>query len=346
MEPVQSLRELFAETFGSPPSSLEDLSTELGGSARCMFRISDPDRCVIGVFYDVREENVAFLEFSRHFRRLGLRVPEIYAADLDRNVYLEEDLGRTTLYEFLRERRSGEGIPGEVADAYRKAAAALPRFQIVGGRELDYSACYPRASFDRQSIVWDLNYFKYCFLRPAGIPFGEQALESDFEALTDFLLGAERSYFLYRDFQARNIMLHEGELYFIDYQGGRRGALQYDIASLLFDAKADLPPAFREEVLGVYLEALAELAPSDVGRFMQHYYGYVYVRIMQALGAYGFLGLTQGKRYFLESVPYALANLAWLKENVEMPVPLPALEGVFGRMIDSERLQSLGSGGS
>ena len=144
-------------------------------------------------------------------------------------------------------------------EAYRKAVRWLPRFQVEAGRDLNYKVCYPRASFDRQSIAWDLNYFKYYFLRLAGVPFNEQALEDDFSRLTKFLLSANRDYFLYRDFQSRNIMLVDGEPLFLDYQGGRKGALQYDIASLLYDAKADLPPELRQQLLDLYIESLGEL---------------------------------------------------------------------------------------
>ena len=157
--------------------------------------------------------------------------------------YLEEDLGDTTLFEFLSSNRSGPEIAPDVVEVYRKVVSTLPRFQVEAGRDVNYKVCYPRASFDRQSIAWDLNYFKYYFLRLAGIPFNEQALENDFSRLTKFLLTADHDYFLYRDFQSRNVMLRDGNPFFVDYQGGRKGALQYDIASLLYDAKADLPPA-------------------------------------------------------------------------------------------------------
>ena len=168
--------------------------------------------------------------------------------DLSQGAYLEEDLGDTTLFEFLGAHRSGENIDPQAIEAYRKVVAVLPRFQVVAGKDLNYKVCYPRSSFDRQSIAWDLNYFKYYFLRLAGVPFNEQALEHDFSRLTKFLLSVERDYFLYRDFQSRNVMLRDGEPFFLDYQGGRKGALQYDIASLLYDGKADLPPRFAAAV--------------------------------------------------------------------------------------------------
>jgi aminoglycoside/choline kinase family phosphotransferase len=291
--------------------------------------------------YPVREENVAFLEFSRHFRRKGLPVPEIYAEDLSRGAYLEEDLGDTTLFEFLSAHRQGETIAAEAIEAYRKTVAALPRFQVEAGKDLNYKVCYPRASFDRQSISWDLNYFKYYFLRLAGIPFNEQALEADFGRLTKFLLGAPHEYFLYRDFQSRNVMLRDGTPYFLDYQGGRRGALQYDIASLLYDGKADLPPALRQELLDYYLDQLGKYIDVRRDAFMEHYYAYVYVRILQALGAYGFRGFYERKPHFLQSVPYALKNIEWLAANVKLPVALPTLLDALSRLAQSEKLQGL-----
>jgi aminoglycoside/choline kinase family phosphotransferase len=337
------LKELFEQHFHSAPERVVPIQGQLGSSGRNIVRLSNAQVSAIGVVYNVREENVAFLSFSKHFRRHGLSVPEIYAEDLDRDAYLEEDLGNTTLYEFLSEKRSGDNIAPEVIDAYRKAVAVLPRFQIDAGLDLDYSVCYPRDSFDRQSISWDLNYFKYYFLRLAGIPFNEQALEDDFARLTEFLLSANRDYFLYRDFQSRNIMLRDGNPFFVDYQGGRHGALHYDVASLLYDAKADLPPALRQQLLDHYLDNLSKY--SDLGRdaFMHHFYAYVYVRIMQAMGAYGYRGFFERKAHFLQSVPYALKNVRWLLHNVELPIKVPTLLAAFRSMLASEKLQALAS---
>lgn len=335
------LKRLFEQHFHAPAERVEALQGQLGGSGRKIVRLEGAGRKAIGILYSVREENVAFLEFSRHFRRHGLAVPEIYGEDLSRGAYLEEDLGDTTLYEFLSEHRDGETIAPEVVEAYRKVAAALPRFQVEAGRDLNYKACYPRASFDRQSIAWDLNYFKYYFLRLAGVPFNEQALEVDFGRLTKLLLAAPRDYFLYRDFQSRNVMLRDGEPWFLDYQGGRKGALQYDIASLLFDAKADLPPALRQTLLEAYLDALGGFIKLDRAAFMEHYYAYVYVRILQALGAYGFRGFYERKPHFLASVPYALKNVRWLAKNVKLPVALPALLDALDAIAGSEKLQKV-----
>jgi aminoglycoside/choline kinase family phosphotransferase len=335
------LKTLFEQHFHAPPERIVPLQGELGGSGRKIIRLANEKVSVIGILYGVREENAAFLEFSKHFRRHGLPVPEIYAEDLTHGAYLEEDLGDTTLFEFLSKNRAGETIAPEVIETYRKVVAILPRFQVEAARDLNYSVCYPNASFDRQSIAWDLNYFKYYFLRLAGIPFNEQALEDDFSRLTDFLLGAPRDYFLYRDFQSRNVMLRNGDPFFVDYQGGRKGALQYDIASLLYDAKADLPPDLRQQLLDHYLDTLAGVIPLDREAFLRHYYAYVYIRIMQALGAYGFRGFFERKVHFLQSVPYALKNLRWLLHHVRLPIPLPALMDAFKGMLASEKLQSL-----
>ncbi|MFZ0314193.1 MAG: RNase adapter RapZ [Candidatus Korobacteraceae bacterium] len=338
---IDILKQLFEQHFGSAAATATPLRAMLGASGRRIVRLSNPQHRAIGILYGVREENVAFLEFSRHFRRHRLPVPEIYAQDLDRSAYLEEDLGDTTLFEFLAQNRAGENIAPPAVEAYRKVVAFLPRFQVEAGRDLNYAVCYPRAAFDRQSIAWDLNYFKYYFLQLAGIPFNEQSLEDDFNRLTTFLLSADCEYFLYRDFQSRNVMLQDGNPFFLDYQGGRKGALQYDIASLLFDAKADLPPPLRQLLLDYYLERLGQHIHLDRDAFLRHYYAYVYIRIMQALGAYGFRGFYQRKTFFLQSVPFALRNLRWLTHNVELPVPLPALMDTFSNILASQKLQDV-----
>jgi len=337
------LKRLFEQHYRLPAEDARPLQGQLGGSGRAIVRLTGGGSSAIGVVYSVREENLAFLEFSRHFRRCGLPVPEIYAEDLSQGAYLEEDLGDTTLFEFLGRHRAGAVIAPEAKEAYRKVVTALPRFQVEAGRDLNYKVCYPRGCFDRQSIAWDLNYFKYYFLRLAGVPFNEQTLELDFSRLIKFLLGADRDYFLYRDFQSRNVMLRGGQPFFLDYQGGRKGALQYDIASLLYDGKADLPPELRQELLDHYLDCLGNYIDLNREAFMEHYYAYVYVRILQALGAYGFRGFYERKTHFLQSVPYALKNLRWLAEHVTLPVALPALMEALDGIAASEKLRGLAS---
>lgn len=334
--PEAPLRALYKKTFGREPESLEPLKAD--GSARRLFRLKDGQRSAIGAFGPDALENRAFLEFSRHFRSQKLPVPEIYAADEAQGVYLEEDLGSTTLFEYLSAERKGADLPRHVGDAYRKVLAWLPKFQAQVKAGLDLKFCYPRAGFDRQSIMWDLNYFKYYFLKLAKIPFNEAKLEDDFSKFADFLLEAPAEYFLYRDFQSRNIMLRGGEPWFIDYQGGRRGAAQYDLASLLYDAKADLQPETRDELRRFYLEASGQ----DAAAFMLHYPAFVYIRIMQAMGAYGLRGFYERKTHFLASVPYAVRNIEWLLRNAELEAKVPELTACFKRIAASSALRQFG----
>jgi len=334
--PEAPLRALYKKTFGREPEVFEPLKAD--GSARRLFRLKDGDRSVIGAFGPDKLENRAFLEFSRRFRAEKLPVPEIYAEDQPQGVYLEEDLGSTTLFEFLTAERKGPDVPPQVGAAYKKVLEWLPRFQAQVSKGMDLSHCYPRAGFDRQSIMWDLNYFKYYFLKLAKIPFNEQKLEDDFVRFTDFLLEAPADYFLYRDFQSRNIMLRDGEPWFIDYQGGRRGAPQYDLASLLYDAKADLPPELRSTLRRHYLAA-SGLEPKAFGR---HYHAFVYIRIMQAMGAYGLRGFYEGKTHFLQSVPYAVKNIEWLLRNSELEVKAPELMQCFRHIAASSYLRQFG----
>ncbi len=325
---------LFAETFGNPPADVTRLAAD--GSQRIYFRMAgERPGSVIGAFGPDPDENRAFLSFTRSFRVIGLPVPEIYAVNEAQGVWLEEDLGDTTLFNALTSARQREPgtFPREMLDVYGRVVEILPRFQVEGGKAVDFGVAYPRPEFDLQSMLWDLNYFKYHFLKLAHIPFNEQRLENDFHRLTDHLLEAEARHFLYRDFQSRNIMLRGPEPWFIDYQGGRRGAPQYDIASLLYDAKADIPESVRTHLLERYVDALSDLIPVDTGHFLETYRSFVLIRVMQAMGAYGYRGFFERKPRFLESVPYAARNVAGLLET-GLPIELPELEGVFERIVE------------
>jgi aminoglycoside/choline kinase family phosphotransferase len=335
------LADLFTQRFGTPPSEVVPLPAH--GSDRKLFRLRARDgRTAIGVEHTDREENAAFVGFSRHFRTAGLPVPEIYAEDLSAGVYLEEDLGDTTLFDLLQKGRgSAPEIPALAAAVYGQAVQLLARMQIEAGQGLDYRLCYPHSAFDRRSMSWDLNYFKYYFLKLAHVPFHEQRLENDFDALCQFLLLAPAGFFLYRDFQSRNIMVRDGQPWFIDYQGGRRGALPYDLASLLLDAKADLPFAFRDQLKARYLDAAAALTPIDRDRFEEFYRGFSLIRILQAMGAYGYRGFYERKTHFLQSVPYAIRNLERLLADGGLPVALPALGEALQRIVASTRLREI-----
>lgn len=336
------LKALFQNHFNEPVETVMDMPPH--GSNRYLIRLQGKSRTAIGVGNRDREENEAFLAFSRHFKTKGLPVPEIYAQDLDNDIYLEEDLGNTTLFDALVTQRGGRSeFPEKMVHPYERVVAMLPRFQVEGAKGLDWSVCYPRHRFDRQSMFWDLNYFKYYFLKLAHVPFNEQRLEDDFNTLVEFLLEAPQEYFLYRDFQSRNIMLKDGEPWFIDYQGGRKGALQYDIASLLYDAKANIPEAVRAHLLEKYLDALSQQISVDRTKFTQYFHGYVFIRLMQAMGAYGYRGFYERKEHFLQSVPYAIQNLENLLKTVDLPVEIPTLMEVFHTLVRSSALREFGS---
>ena len=326
---------LYTQAFGRSPETVARLVPD--GSQRQYYRLTASGHApVVGAHGPDAEENRAFLAFSRALRGADLPVPEIFAADERLGIWLEEDLGDTTLFGALSAARAaaGEGAPFPPAllAAYERVVETLPRFQTRGAQVVDFSLAYPRAAFDAQSMRWDLNYFKYHFLKLAHVPFNEQRLENDFERLVAHLLEADREYFLYRDFQSRNIMLRGGEPWFLDYQGGRRGAAQYDLASLLYDAKADLPEPVRVHLRERYRAAFAALG-GDGARFEECFPGYVLVRIMQAMGAYGYRGFYERKPRFLESVPFAARNVAGLLD-AGLPVALPELEGVFRHIVE------------
>ena len=246
-----------------------------------------------------------------------------------------------TLFQLSVDIRQSEGFSQKITAFYRKVIKELPKIQIIAGKDIDYDFCYPRKYFDRQSMMWDLNYFKYYFLKLAKIPFNEQLLEDDFVAFTDYLLKAESGFFMFRDFQSRNIMIVDGVPWFIDYQGGRQGPLQYDLASLLFDGKADIPQQIREELLDQYLDELHTIHLVDRNEFMQYFYGFVLIRIMQAMGAYGFRGFYEKKEHFLKSIPFALENLNIVLIKAGFPIAMPELIKVLRSLQKSEYLNKI-----
>lgn len=329
------LSELFEQWAGETPTLVLPLAPS--GSERIYYRLQSANKTAIGTYNPNFKENKAFVNFSRHFKAKDLPVPEIYAEALDKHIYLQEDLGSTTLYSFLLQK--GELFPDYLIQIYRKVVAQLARLQIEGGEGLDYSLCFPRTDFDKQSILWDFNYFKYYFLKIANIPFDEQALEEDAHHLADYLLTADNHFFMFRDFQTRNIMIQSGEPYFIDYQGGRRGALQYDLASLLFQAKANIPHDIRAELLEHYIESASQYTNINRASFIKHYYGYVLIRSIQVLGAYGFRGLYERKEHFLKSIPFALRNVKWLLENMDLPVSMPELSRILDGLVNSKQFE-------
>ncbi len=311
------------------------------GSNRKYFRIKGNEKSAIGVFNPDKRENLAFLTFTKHFHKKGLNVPKLYAHKLKESIYLLEDLGDTTLYSLIDKEKTNRNYSDTIINYYKEALKQLISFQIEGGKGLDYSVCYPRSKFDKQSILWDLNYFKYYFLKLANIPFDEQNLEDDFNNFTKLLLSADTNYFMYRDFQSRNIIVNNNQLYFIDYQGGRKGALQYDVASLLFQAKVNLSPQVRSKLLDFYLDQLGQKSKVKRQTFIKHYYNYVLIRLLQTLGAYGFRGYYENKSHFLLSIPFALKNLQWLIDSNKLTKKLPELNKVLFSILKNEELKKL-----
>lgn len=335
----------FADLFESWAAEPLLRCDELGanGSNRRYFRLRGRSHGCIAAFNDDVRENDAFVYYSRQFRAKGLPVPELYAVSADRRRYLQQDLGDTTLYSFWREKkRQGGGFDAEMLSLYKQALSDLAQFQIRG-RDLDFSMAYPRSDFDTQSLSWDFQYFKYYYLKLAHIPFDEQLLEDDFQSLIRFLLEGDCSYFLYRDFQTRNIMVVDGEdgqkkLYYIDYQGGRRGAPEYDVASLLYSSKSEMPEVVRQELLGHYFKEFGQVASAlAIGRPMTEskFYAYVLARLMQAMGAYGYRGYFERKSSFLESIPVAINNLRCLIESHPLALDVPHLKQVLRSVVDT-----------
>jgi len=330
---IITLSSLFEEIFHTKPELVNQLP--LSGSDRVYYRLQSNEQSVIGAFNADIAENEAFFSFTETFKRNRLKVPSVLKVATDKMHYLIEDLGNETLFQRIAANGKTE-TRNSILCLIKESLFELINFQLIGGENIDFSKCYPRQSFDRQSILWDLNYFKYEFLKLAGISFNEQALEDDFNTLADYLLLAPSDYFMFRDFQSRNIMLVNDEPWFIDYQGGRKGPLQYDLASLLFSPKTGLNTIQRESLLDFYLSKLELQKEVNRTEFIQFYYSFVLIRILQALGAYGFRGLYEKKPNFRSSIPDAIANLKMLfEQNLILP-ELPELNEISTRLSASK----------
>jgi len=333
---IDALQTLFTQFTGHAPTYIESLAPS--GSPRQYVRLTSDTQSIIGTYSEQIEEFDAFISFSNSFRANGLPVPEIYAVNRDAKVYLQEDFGDESLYQLIHQEKRGV-FPEHLIALYKQALAQLARLQIEGGQDIDYTLCYPRDRFDAQSMQWDLQYFKYQFLLPSGVSFEEPLLEQDFQTLIAWLTQAPADFFLFRDFQSRNIMIKDRAPYFIDYQGGRKGPLQYDVVSLLFQAKAAMPNDLRQELLEFYLSEAEQYTPIDRTTFKSFYYGFVLIRSLQVLGAYGFRGLFERKAHFLASIPFALNNVQFLLEEIEYPVEFPHLRKVLEAAVQSDRFK-------
>lgn len=313
------LNNLFQSYTGETAEDIVELPSS--GSNRRYFRLKSRHFTVIGVSGTSPEENRAFIYMAKHFKKKGLPVPEVYEYSDDWAYYIQEDLGNTLLFDAIEKGRKNSVFDEEERNLLRKTITLLPVLQFKGADGLDFNYCHPLPEFNERSILWDLNYFKYCFLKATGMEFQENQLEDDFRKLADVLLRNSSATFMYRDFQSRNVMIKNQEPYFIDFQGGRKGPVYYDIASFLWQAKAKYPEDLRETLLNDYIQALRTFIPVDENYFRSQLKHFVLFRTLQVLGAYGFRGYFEKKPHFIQSVPFALDNLRTLlkEEYPEYP---------------------------
>jgi len=323
MNEIEIVSDGYKELFGD--SDIHIVALPRSGSDRKYFRITSENRSVIGAHNPNLEENEAFIGFTHHFISKGLHVPEIFGYMPEKFVYYLQDLGDVNLFTWLQQKHEGSGFDNEAENLYRKILDKLILFQINGIEGLNLDLCYPHRSFDRQSMMWDMNYFKYMFLKLIAVPFNERRLEHDFNNLADFLLETGQDYFLYRDFQSANVMIVKEEPWFIDYQGGRKGAPQYDVASLLYDAKAHIPHQARKNLLDYHVNNFCLVSGENKEKFSGYFAGFSIIRLMQALGAFGFRGLYEKKPTFTGSIVPAVKLLIELIVSGQLPLALPEL---------------------
>jgi aminoglycoside/choline kinase family phosphotransferase len=338
---IQNILAELTRSIGETPKEILPIAES--GSARKYFRIITDNKSLIGTFSNNVEENEAFLAFSKHFHDLGLNVPEVFAINEEKTCYLQSDFGDDNLFAHVQKALMANVGPStssgtlvtyseNVIELYKKALSHLVKLQVLGHQGLDYSKAYPTERFDRQAIIDDLNYFKYYFVKPhEEIDFNETRLGKDFEAFADFVSQAPCDFFMYRDFQSRNIMVKDGELYFIDFQGGRKGPLNYDVVSLLYQVKAQIPQAIRDELVNYYKAELSQYMSPEAVKFDTYQPYFVYLRLMQVLGAYGFRGLIQKKSHFIESIPYALREIEALSKATPLTA-YPELQSVISQL--------------
>ena len=326
---TEELKKLYCTYTGHEPEAIEELPSS--GSNRRYFRLTGTPT-LIGVSGTSLEENQAFLYMADHFRKKGLPVPQVVAKSDNDAFYLQEDLGDTLLFNAIEKGRKTSVFDEEEKQLLRKTMRLLPAVQFSGADGMDFSYCYPQSEFNSRSILWDLNYFKYCFLKATGMEFQEDKLEDDFQKMSDVLLRSSSATFMYRDFQSRNVMIKDGEPWFIDFQGGRKGPFYYDIASFLWQAKAKYPDSLRKELLQEYIDALRKYQPIDESYFYSQLRHFVLFRTLQVLGAYGFRGYFEKKPHFIQSVPYAIENLRELlkEEYPEYPYLCRVLRELTG----------------
>lgn len=327
----ETLKELINNYLSETINEIKRLPAS--GSSRSYYRVFTKEKSYIATYSTNVEENTAFLIFSKHFKSKGLPVPEIFAVNDDKTCYIQSDFGDASLFDYVNKCLQNKSYDETTIELYKKAISDLVDFQIKGNDGLDYSVAYPTPIFNKESIMDDLNYFKYYFLKlNEEIIFNETRLNRDFQKLADYAMQSPSDFFMYRDFQSRNIMIKDDTPFFIDYQGGRKGPLQYDIVSILYQVKAQIPDYLRKELLLFYKEKLSNYLNVDDIHFDRYYKTFVLIRLLQVLGAYGFRGLIQKKTHFLESIPFALKELIALKDNLNLSLELKELSSVLNQM--------------
>ena len=307
------------------------------GGDRVYFRITQGQQSWIATYNLNLRENETFIEFANHFFAKGLPVPKILAVNEEKSIYIQSDLGSVSLLEVLEK----EGKTEHVFSLFQKSLSALAKLQVQGGAGLDYNYCLTSKEFGKHAILTDLLYYKYYFLDALQYPYDKQALINEFELLSDQLASKDLNHFLFRDFQSRNIIVSNDEVYFIDFQGGMQGGLSYDVASLLWQAKAELSNEWKEKLVDYYISEVQKLLPSkmDEEKFRKQYNGFVLLRLLQVLGAYGFRGLFERKAHFLTSIPLGLNNLKNFLAISPISNDTPVFAGILNWMVSDEVVQ-------
>ena len=309
---IEKLQKLYQQHTGALAEQIEEMTGS--GSNRRYFRLKGVQN-LIGVYGTSIEENKAFLYMAEHFKKKNLPIPQVLCVSEDQSCYLQEDLGDTLLFHRIEQGRTTGNFSEKEKELLRKTVRLLPAIQFAGADGFDFNQCYPQPEFNQRSILWDLNYFKYCFLKATGLEFQEDRLEDDFMKMSDVLLKSSSATFMYRYFQSRNVIIKDVEPLFIDFQGGRKGPFFYDVASFLWQAKARYPENLRKELLDEYMDALGAYTTIDRDQFFCQLRHFVLFRTLQVLGAYGFRGYFEKKPHFIQSVPYAIANLHQLLQE-------------------------------
>src|SRR6187431_3215820 len=334
---IESTLELYKNWRGKDAASIDVLPRS--GSERRYFRIhEEDDTTIIGTYGANIKENETFFYFSEKFFKQQLPVANIHAISDDRMFYLQEDFGDISLIDRLE----SEGYTNEIYGLFQKSLQTLATLHVKGDEELDYDRCLTNTEFGRQAIMADLLYFKYYFLDALRKPYDKQKLIDDFEALSNYLTHTEYKYFMFRDFQSRNIMVKkDNSIHFIDYQGGMKGAPQYDVASMLWQARANLSDEWKEKLLNDYISALENIVGSKInkGTFKSQYNGYVMIRLLQVMGAYGFRGLFERKAHFLASIPLALRNLRFFIDHKRIGIVTPEFDRVLRLVVTDEMIK-------